>query len=154
MAVLGIWRVGRPIRAHLSDLPLQFGDALLLQGPRERISLLRTEPDLIVLDEGTPEQGDAAYHVRKAGSRCYYGQSPDPSWPSIPSWWARIMLGGALLAALVRVLTMDQAYAAIEWRTVFLVAGMLSLGLAMSDSGAAALIANGGSWVSFCRWGR
>jgi di/tricarboxylate transporter len=142
MAVLGIWRVGRPIRAHLSDLPLQFGDALLLQGPRERISLLRTEPDLIVLDEGRPEQ------VTR--------RSRQKSWLALaivsgtillaafnPLLVGEIMLGGALLAVLVRVLTMDQAYAAIEWRTVFLVAGMLSLGLAMSQSGAAALIANG-----------
>ena len=142
MAVLGIWRLSRPIRAHLSDLPLQFGDALLLQGPRERIALLRTEPDLIVLDEGTPEQVTP--------------RSRQKSWLALaivsgtillaafnPLLVGEIMLGGALLAVLVRVLTMDQAYAAIEWRTVFLVAGMLSLGLAMSQSGAAALIANG-----------
>lgn len=39
--VLAIWRAGRPIRTDLSDRPLQFGDALLLQGPREgRISEL------------------------------------------------------------------------------------------------------------------
>jgi len=37
---------------------------------------------------------------------------------------------------------MDQAYAAIEWRSVFLVAGMLPLGLAMTQSGAAAALAD------------
>ena len=52
------------------------------------------------------------------------------------------MLGGALLMVLAGVLTMDQAYAAIEWRSVFLVAGMLPLGLAMTKSGAAALLAD------------
>jgi di/tricarboxylate transporter len=142
MAVLGIWRLGRPIRTYLSDLPLQFGDALLLQGPRDRIPLLRTEPDLIVLDEGTPEQVTP--------------RSREKSWLALaimtgaillaafnPLLVGEIMLGGALLVVLARVLTMDQAYAAIEWRTVVLVAGMLSLGLAMSKSGAAALIANG-----------
>ena len=36
MNVLGIWRAGRPIRTNLGDLPLAFGDALLLQGPRAR----------------------------------------------------------------------------------------------------------------------
>ena len=142
MTVIGIWRVGRPIRTHLSDLPLQFGDALLVQGSRDRISLLRTEPDLIVLDEGTPERVAPV--------------SRQKSWLALaimagaillaafnPLLVGEIMLGGALLVVLARVLTMDQAYAAIEWRTVFLVAGMLSLGLAMSQSGAAALIANG-----------
>ena len=32
MAVLGIWRQGRPIRTNLGDLPLQFGDALAAAG--------------------------------------------------------------------------------------------------------------------------
>ena len=56
MNVLGIWRAGRPIRTNLGDLPLAFGDALLLQGPRSQMSLLRTEPDLILLDAGEVER--------------------------------------------------------------------------------------------------
>ncbi len=42
---------------------------------------------------------------------------------------------------MARVLTMDQVYSAIEWRTIFLVAGLLPLGVAMAESGAAALLA-------------
>jgi di/tricarboxylate transporter len=38
---------------------------------------------------------------------------------------------------------MDQAYRAIEWRVVFLVAGMLPMGIALSKTGAAALMADG-----------
>jgi di/tricarboxylate transporter len=53
-----------------------------------------------------------------------------------------IMLGAALLMTVVGILTMDQAYGAIEWRSVFLVAGMLPLGLAMTKSGAAGLMAD------------
>jgi di/tricarboxylate transporter len=53
MNVLGIWRAGRPIRTNLGDLPLAFGDALLLQGLRDRMPLMRTEPDLILLDGST-----------------------------------------------------------------------------------------------------
>ena len=52
------------------------------------------------------------------------------------------MLGAALLTVLTGILTMDQAYGAIEWRSVFLVAGMLPLGLAMTNSGAAALLSD------------
>jgi di/tricarboxylate transporter len=44
---------------------------------------------------------------------------------------------------LVRVLSMEQAYQAIEWRLVFLVAGMLPLGIAMTKTGAAAVLADG-----------
>ncbi len=52
------------------------------------------------------------------------------------------MLAGALAVVLTGVLSMDQAYQAIEWRSVFLVAGILPLGLAMTKSGAATLLAH------------
>lgn len=42
---------------------------------------------------------------------------------------------------LVRALSMDQAYQAIEWRSVFLVAGMLPLGVALQKTGGAAFLA-------------
>ena len=51
MNVIAIWRAGRPIRTALSEIPLQFGDALLMLGPRSRIKLLRSEPNLILLHE-------------------------------------------------------------------------------------------------------
>ena len=54
-----------------------------------------------------------------------------------------VMLGGALAMVLLGLLTMEEAYQAIEWRTVFLVAGMLPLGIALTKSGAAALLAHG-----------
>ena len=44
-----------------------------------------------------------------------------------------VMVGGALVMVLAGVLSMDQAYQAIEWKTVFLVAGMLPMGIAMSS---------------------
>src|ERR1041385_839076 len=45
--VLAVWRRGRPIRTHLADLPLEFGDGLLLQGNTRSLNLLQTEPGLI-----------------------------------------------------------------------------------------------------------
>ncbi|HNU04237.1 MAG TPA: SLC13 family permease [Anaerolineae bacterium] len=139
MAVLSIWREGRPIRVRLGDLPLEFGDALLLQGPRERVALLETETDLIVLSHEA-ERGPAP--------------KPDKNKLAIgimaltlllatvnSARIGEIMLAGALLMVAARVLTMDQVYSAIEWRTIFLVAGLLPLGVAMAESGAAALLA-------------
>lgn len=43
---------------------------------------------------------------------------------------------------LTGVLSMDDAYRAVEWRSLFLVAGMLPLGLALTKTGGAALLAN------------
>ncbi|MCV5870426.1 hypothetical protein OFN61_34780, partial [Escherichia coli] len=49
MSVLAIWRGDRELITDLADQPLQFGDALLLQGPREKLSILKDDPDLILL---------------------------------------------------------------------------------------------------------
>jgi di/tricarboxylate transporter len=139
MAVLGVWRQGRPIRTLLGDLPLQFGDALLLQGPRERIPLLATEPDLLVLADES-ERGPAP-KPEKAGVATGIMAVTLLLATLNPALVGEIMLAGALLMVVARLLTMDQVYSAIEWRTIFLVAGLLPLGLAMAESGAAALLA-------------
>jgi di/tricarboxylate transporter len=52
-------------------------------------------------------------------------------------------IAGAALMILTKCLSMDEAYEAIEWKAVFLIAGMLPLGLAMEKSGAALLLAEG-----------
>ena len=51
------------------------------------------------------------------------------------------MLIGAIGMVLTRVLSMDEAYEAVSWKTVFLLAGLMPLGQAMQHSGAAAWIA-------------
>ncbi len=144
MTVLAIWRGGRQLRegatgrkAPLAALRLQFGDALLLQGPRDRLGALSVDPDLIMLsrpaqEPAPPGRGWLALLIL-AGTLTAAATRPDLV--------SGIMLGGALAMVLSGLVTMDQAYQAVEWRTVFLVAGMLSIGVAMNHSGAAADIA-------------
>lgn len=137
MSVIALWRAGRPIRTGLTDLPLELGDGLLLQGPRDRLPVIRAEADLIVLEKPTElpspsrRRGRIALLIMvltlilAASGRFSVGE---------------VMLGGALAMVLTGALTMDQAYRAVDWRSVFLVAGMLPLGTAMAKTGAAALI--------------
>lgn len=140
MTVLAIWRGGQQIRTGLADVPLQFGDALLLQGPRERLRLLHAEPDLIVLGNGREE----AMLVPGKGRLALAIMGTTLVLAAINSALvAEVMLGGALLMVLARVLTMDQAYQSVEWRSIFLIAGMLPMGIAITKTGAAALLANG-----------
>ena len=58
---------------------------------------------------------------------------------------------GAVLLILVGCLTMEEAYKSIEWRIIFLLAGVLTLGIALENTGAAEVISNSivstaGSW--------
>ncbi len=135
MSVLGIWRSGRPIRTGLSDLSLHFGDALLLEGPGEQIPVLQTDPEIIVF-AGPPEK--AIRDRRKALPALIVMGITLALAIALPNAIGEIMLGGALVMVLIGALTMDQAYQAIEWKSVFLVAGMLPLGIAMSKTNAAA----------------
>lgn len=141
LTVLAIWRGGRQIYVGLHDLVLRLGDALLVQGPRDRVALLRDDPDLILL---TGREKEAPAPVKGKGwlsLAVFVGTLLVANASALPM--AEVMLCGALAMVLLHVLTMEQAYQAIEWRLVFLVAGMLPLGIAMTKTGAAAVLAQG-----------
>ena len=135
---LAIWRAGRAYRTGHADMPLTFGDALLLQGLPESITMLQTEPELLVLAGQT-----VSIHKRKALLASLVMLATLIMAAFAPFSTGEVMLGGALVMVLVGVLNMDQAYHAIEWKSVFLVAGMLPLGTALAKTGAAALLGNG-----------
>ena len=61
----------------------------------------------------------------------------------LPDLTGAIMLGGALAMMLTGILTTEQAYSSIGWKSVFLVAGMLPMGIALTKTNAAGLMANG-----------
>jgi di/tricarboxylate transporter len=139
MTVLAIWQAGRQIYVGLHDLALQLGDTLLVQGSREQVALLRDDPDLILL---TGKETETRKTVKGKGWLAlgiFVATLVLATVGPLPV--AEVMLCGALAMVLARVLTMEQAYQAIEWRVVFLVAGMLPLGIAMMKTGAASLLA-------------
>ena len=138
MAVLAIWRAGSPITMDLAQQPLEFGDALLLQGPRARLPLLRRDSDFIVFSEPpaeTVQLRDKAWLAMAIMLGAIIIAAV--GWVST----AEIMLAGALVMILAGILTMDQVYRAAEWKSIFLIAGLLPLGLALTKTGAAALLA-------------
>ena len=139
LSVLAIWRGGRPYRSGLRDMALRFGDALLLYGPRSKTNVLGREPDFLVLTEEAQE----APRLRKA--------------PLAVAIMGLVLLSvildfmpisiaavtGLILMILTGCLTMEEAYRAIEWKAIFLIAGMLPLGIAMERTGAASFLADG-----------
>jgi di/tricarboxylate transporter len=139
MTVLAVWNGERVFRTGLPDLKLTFGDALLLQGPRSRVPVLRSDPDLIILSrEDVP--------VREFSRKSWLALAIFALTILIaalgPFSVGEVMLAGALTMVIANVVTMEQVYRVIEWRIIFLIAGMLPLGLAMTKTGATTLIAN------------
>ena len=140
MSVLAIWRGDQEIITNLPEVPLVFGDALLLQGTRDKLAVLSDDADLILLmsKEETaitvPNKGRAALMIFVATLVLAV---------ILPDLTAAVMLGGALAMMLTGILTTQQAYSSISWKTIFLVAGMLPMGIALTKTIAAALLANG-----------
>jgi di/tricarboxylate transporter len=134
---LAVWRIGRPIRTGISDLALQFGDALLLHGSSEKIQILRGEPGVILLKE---DQRDYNINKKKAwlAGLIMVVTLLVSATTHLPV--GDVMLGGAIAMILAGILTMDQAYQAVDWKTIFLIAGMLPLGIAMNKSGLASAL--------------
>lgn len=133
--VLAIWRKGQAFRSELQDMPLQFGDALLVYGQRRSLETLSRDPDFLVLDAAAAsaprlEKASIAVVIMVAViASAILGLVPI----SIAA------LTGAALMVLGRCLSMEEAYQAIEWKVVFLIAGMLPLGAAIENTGAAQL---------------
>jgi di/tricarboxylate transporter len=139
LSVLAIWRQGRAHRSALRDMVLRHGDALLLHGPRERLQILGQEPDFLVLTEAAQE----APRLNKAPLALLV--MAIVLTPVIVGWLpiAISAVVGVVLMILTGCLTVDEAYSSIEWKAVFLIAGMLPLGIAMEQTGAASFMADG-----------
>lgn len=133
ISVLAVWRKGRAFRTGLQDLPLQFGDALLVYGQRRNLEALARDPDFLVLDETAAQ----APRLEKAKIAVIIMVTVILSamLGLVPISIAA--LAGATCMVLTTCLSMEEAYRAIEWKVVFLIAAMLPLGAAIENTGAA-----------------
>jgi di/tricarboxylate transporter len=139
LSVLAIYRGGRTHRSNLRDMPLRFGDALMVFGAREKLNLLANEPDFLVLTERiqTPPRVKKAFIA--VALMLGVVLSVGIGWLSIDV----AAVTGAALMVLTGCLSMTEAYRSIDWKSVFLIAGMLPLGIAMQSSGTARFLAEG-----------
>jgi di/tricarboxylate transporter len=143
LTAVALWREGRSYRTDVGDFPLQAGDALLMVGPPGRIRLLADEPGYIVLDQPHMAPAPSAGKARQAVVitavvllLAALGVVPT----------AESMLAGAVALVLAQCLSMEDAYRAIEWRVVVLIAGLLPIGTALVSTGVAGQIGQAFTW--------
>jgi di/tricarboxylate transporter len=135
---LAISRQGEVITKQLRDVPLMFGDALLLQGPQHRMSGL--------------QEGDAFQVLEPIELETYRRSKAPLAVGALLLAIGLVIFGGmvislamviaAMIMILFGALKIEEAYESVDWKTVFLVAGMLPLGLAMEATGTAKFVAD------------
>lgn len=136
--VLAIRHRGKLLREKIADVKLSAGDAMLLEVDADRYAQLRRDPALMIISE----VDQPIYRKSKLipAIVIVIGVIATAALGALPIVVSAI--AGAILLVLVGCLTMEEAYQAIEWRIIFLLAGVLTLQVAMENSGAASLISS------------
>jgi di/tricarboxylate transporter len=136
LTAVALKRLNRSYRTDVGDLPIQFGDSLLVIAPTNAISILRNSIDWIVIE---PNPGDQPVNVPMAATTVLItAAAVAASLAGAPVYLS--MLVGALLLMLLRIIPIEDAYRKIEWQAIFLIAGMYAVSLAMVQTGLAALV--------------
>ena len=142
LSVLGIRRRGQPL-TDLTQEKLAFGDVLLVAGTWKRIALLQEDPkDFLVLNLPA-ELSEVAPSYRQAP----FALAILLAMVALMTfgWVSNVVavLLAALGMGLSRCLRMEDAYRAINWPSLVVIAGMLPLARALEQTGGVALIADG-----------
>ena len=138
LTVLALWRTGHPLRKKLTETPIQVGDVLLAQGHKENFLLIDIDPGLLLLEPVVEERRrteKAPWALAIMGAMLIV----------VTFGWVTVSVAAVAAAfamVLLNVLTIDEAYRAIQWRSIFLIAGMLPLGIAMEKAGTAQFLAD------------
>jgi di/tricarboxylate transporter len=130
--VLAIHRHGENITQNVGQVPLKFGDTLLLRISQEGLGRLGGNPDLLVLS-------DTAIATARRNKRpivlsvlaAVIGLSAFDVYPI-----SVLALAGVVILVATRCLRMSEVYDAIDWRIVTMIVGMIGLGSAMQNVGA------------------
>ena len=143
LSVLGIRRGGQSLPGNLAREKLAFGDTLLIAGAWKRISLLQGDSrDFLVLNLPA-ELSEVAPSYRQAPFALAILLAMVVLMTF--GWVSNVVavLLAALAMGLCRCLRMEDAYRAINWPSLVVIAGMLPLAKALEQTGGVALIADG-----------
>lgn len=138
--ILAVHRQGENLRDRFENTKLEFGDTVLVQGPADKMRKLFDERDFINLSaaEGFADrQEKAPWAIVALAAFILLG-----AFSTVPT--VVIAFGVMLLTLFAGCLTAKEAYDAIDWRILFLIFGMIAIGMAVDVTGLANTI---GSWL-------
>ena len=137
-SVLAIRRGGEVIRTRMDNIRLRVGDTLLIQGPAESIERLTVNPSFIVAQE--IERPD----LRESKTPIAVGivAAVVLAAALTPIHIAAAALAGALAMVVSGCLKPSEIYDAVQWDVIFLLAGVIPLGIALQQTGGADLLAD------------
>lgn len=135
--IIAVHRQGVNLRDKFEEVRMEVGDVVLLEGPPEGVHRLVEAGDLINLTE--PE------HVPVRRSKAPLAVAAVLAVVALAAVDVMPIAGLAVIGAVVVVvagcLDRDEAYRAVDWRILFMILGMLTLGIAMEKTGLVAAIA-------------
>ena len=140
LAMVGLHRGGKTLREgeDIRNLSLEAGDTLVVHTTWDALARLESDRDFVVVtteyprDEMRPHKvAHALFFFIVALSLVLFSDLR----------LSISLLTGALGMVLSGVLSMDEAYKAVSWKTVFLLASLIPLGMAVENTGTAAWIA-------------
>ncbi len=124
----------------LTHIRLRMGDTLLLHGPWEKFHILRNKPQPRALSFATALEGEIM-RPKKAKLAIAWLAVALMQILLFKTQLSVALMSGALGMIITGVLSVDEAYLAVDWMTVFLLAGLIPLGMAFEKTGTAAFIA-------------
>ncbi|MFP4300141.1 MAG: SLC13 family permease [Spirulinaceae cyanobacterium] len=131
VTVLAIRRGAELVQGRLGRIPLRFGDLMLVQGPKQSFVGLQTTRELLVLEERDaetlrPDKAKIAIAI-VAAVVLLAAFTPLPILVTA--------LTGVLLMVITGCLKPGEVYGSVRWDVIFLLAGLIPLGIAMNNSG-------------------
>ncbi len=134
LSLLSIIRVGKAITNKVATVQIEAGDMLICHTRWEYLTRLEKDRDFVIVTTDYPREQQEPYKLALALAFFALAISM--------IIFTNIILPVALMTGAIGmivfgVLTMDDAYKAVSWKTVFLLAGLLPLGIAVESSGTA-----------------
>ena len=134
---LSVYRQEETYRAKIDDIVIHVGDVVTLYGSWMRLKALQKEGGLLF---SHPDMEDM-----RPEKALWAGLWLITALVMIMGFKVQLsvsLMTGALGMILTNVLSIDEAYQSVDWRTIFLLAGLIPLGIATEKTGAAAWIAH------------